>query len=145
MTRTEILKRRLAEIDNRLAEIDEALRPRNQVKLGPMVFRQGRPSSLTSYRDSEFRQERNDLLAWKRRIERELEPTPAGDVAKAKRTTERDARIIDAAEAAQRESIEQFVEQLEREGDHRQARIWRGELLTLRERLEKQHGVIADA
>ena len=45
-------------------------------------------------------------------------------------------RIIDIREREARENILRTIEQLERSGDHAQARIWKRELETLRHRLE---------
>lgn len=48
---------------------------------------------------------------------------------------------LDNLEAERREVIEINIKRFEREGDHRQARIWRSELLMIRETLAREYGI----
>ena len=47
----------------------------------------------------------------------------------------RQTEILNFVEAEHRQNIERQIQIAEREGDHRQARIWRRELIGLRQRI----------
>src|SRR4051794_6913526 len=119
MSEKEILSDRIRDIDARLAEIDVALasRPKDG-----------------SYQRQELLTERHELRTHRRVAEgafRELmAPVPPPD--------ERRERFIDAEVAARREGHLHYIQQLERVGEHRQARIWRNELLNLRAQVERE-------
>jgi hypothetical protein len=51
---------------------------------------------------------------------------------------DRRERFIAREVAVRREQHEAFIAKLEREGDYRQARIWRLEILNLREQVERE-------
>jgi hypothetical protein len=141
------LEARLKEIDTRRAAI-EAEQQRLDAK---------------SYRFQELAHEYRALLSLRFATERELNPPdPAtneahrlGLKAQAERMRERHQstntrpeviaerqvkrrKIIDALEAEERSAIEVTAQKFERQGDYRQARIWRESAWQVRHRLERQ-------
>jgi hypothetical protein len=118
MSDQNLLNDRIRDIDARLAEIEIALA--------------GRPEG--SYQRQELLTEQRELKTHRRMAERALgelaAPPPKPDA--------RRQRFIDAEVATRREGHLHYIEQLERVGDHRQARIWRGELLNLRAQVERE-------
>jgi hypothetical protein len=119
MSEKEILNGRIRDIDARLAEIDVALasRPKDG-----------------SYQRQELLTEQRELKTHRRVAERALSalsaPPPTPDA--------RRQRFIDAEVATRRQGHVHYIQQLERVGDHRQARIWRNELLNLRAQVERE-------
>ena len=119
MSEKEILTDSLRDIEARLAELEIALAncPRDG-----------------SYERQELESEKNDLVTQRRVSERALgdltAPPPQPDP--------RRKKFIDAEVAVRREQTLAFIGNLERAGDHRQARIWRGELLNLRAQIERE-------
>lgn len=119
MSEKEILSDRVRDIDARLKEIAVALANRPQDG---------------SYQSQELLTEQRELKTHRRVAERafgELTAPPP-------KLDERRERFIDAEVATRREGHLHYIEQLERIGDHRQARIWRGELLNLRAQVERE-------
>ncbi len=114
-----ILRERLTDIDKRLAELS-AFKPRE------------RGNNPPTFAEQEAVAERSELACLRVDTERriyQLESTPT------KPTPEREA-FIAAEMENRRRLITANVERLEREGDYRQARVWRGELLKIREQIE---------
>ena len=126
MSETEILTDRLRDIAERLVALEIALAncPRDG-----------------SYERQELESEKNSLLTSRRVSERALQdllvPAPAPDQDPRRNQRSRKA-FIDAEIATRKEGTLAFIEQLERSGDHRQARLWRGELIGLREQVERE-------
>ena len=119
MSEKEILTDRIADIDARLAEltIELANRPQDH-----------------SYQRQELQSEKNSLTTARRVSERAL-----GDLtAPPPKPNERREKFIAAEVQTRREQTLAFIQNLERAGDHRQARIWRQELLTLRQQVERE-------
>ena len=89
----------------------------------------------SEYHESELRQELAEMRAHERAADRGLielsAPPRPGDV-------RRREAVIEQRMRERGEHISRFVEQLEAEGDHRQARIWRGQLVGLRETIERE-------
>jgi hypothetical protein len=119
MTEKNILNERLREISERQAEIEVALA--------------NRPQDSTYVRQ-ELLSERNTLRALRRVTERKLRDLVATPV----KPDERRERFIQAEIANRREGHLRFIERLEHAGEHRQARIWRNELLNLRAQVERE-------
>jgi hypothetical protein len=119
MSEKDVLNDRLRDIDARLAELEIALA--NNPKDG-------------SYQRQELLTEKGELRIARRVTERRLDdlnaPPPPPDA--------RRKRFIDGEVATRREGTLAFIEQLEQAGDHRQARIWRRELLNLRAQVERE-------
>src|ERR1041385_1530221 len=122
MREMQILEARLREIDKRRAEIDAFL---DHARGGE------------SYRQQELETERRELMTLRcvtaDKIKMLQAPVPAPD--------ERREKFIEREVAARRQSTEAFIEQLEREGDHRQARLWRNEMFKIREQVEREFSV----
>jgi hypothetical protein len=116
---TEILERKLREIDRRRAEIEIELPRHND----------------GSYARQELVSEAKELAALRVVVDRRLralsQPAPAPDP--------RRQAIVAQEIGARRESIEHFIKRLEAEGDHRQARLWRRQLLDLPEQVESEY------
>jgi hypothetical protein len=119
MMNEQALQDRLNQINERLAEL--------------LVELANRPQDH-SYERQELLTEKNELLTQRRLTERALRdlntPTPQPDP--------RREKFIAAEVANRREHTLAFIEKLERSGDHRQARLWRGELIGLREQVERE-------
>lgn len=119
MSEQDLLNDRIRDIDVRFREVRAALAklPKNG-----------------SYQSQELLTEQNELRIARRVAEQRLNdlraPPPKPD--------ERRKRFIDAEVATRRQGHLAFIEQLERTGDHRQARIWRNELLDLRAQVERE-------
>ena len=126
MSDKEIYQDRLRDIATRLADLEIQLN--NCPKDG-------------SYERQELESEKRDLLTHRRVAERALgdllstAPQPNEDQRRNQRSRK---AFIDAEIATRKEGTLAFIEQLERSGDHRQARLWRGELLNLRAQVEKE-------
>ena len=120
MNDKEIYQDRLRDIATRLADLEIQLN--NCPKDG-------------SYERQELESEKNDLLTHRRVTERALTDLAAPPA----KPNERREKFITAETATRRESTVAFVEKLERQGDFRQARLWRAELLNLREQVEKEY------
>ena len=120
MSEKEILTDRLREINERLAKL--------------MVELANQPTD-GSYQRQELLTEKNELVAQRRVAQRKLgdlaAPPPAPD--------ERRKKFIDAEVAVRREGTLAWIEKLERAGDFRNARLWRSELLNLREQVEREY------
>jgi hypothetical protein len=109
------------------------------------------PPHSQQYSDSlrlELEHERNDLLSTRDITLNKLSRI-RDDMSKRfrifrRRTVDPETRAasatLDSLEAERKENILNFVKRLEQAGDHRQARIWRSELLTARESLARQYG-----
>ena len=126
MSDKDILTDRLRDIEARLAELEIALA--NCPVDG-------------SYERQELQSEKNDLVTQRRIAERALSalaatqrsPTPT-EIRKERRRN----KFVDAEIATRREGLVAWIESLERSGDWRQARLWRAELLNLREQVVKE-------
>jgi hypothetical protein len=121
MDEMEILEHRLRDIDQRRAEID--------------VILEREPGD--TYKHQELATERNTLMSLRRvtdnkiRSVNALAPTP-----------DRSRRIFIEQEIAIRQRRYQGdIAQCEAVGDHYQARLWRGELLKLREQVAREFGL----
>ena len=119
MSEKKILLDRLHDIEARLSEV--------MIELANLP-RDG------SYEHQEKQTERNELLTSKRVTERALRDL-AAPPAKPNKARE---KFIANEVATRRQDTLAFIEKLERAGDHRQARLWRGELIGLREQIEKE-------
>ena len=119
MSEKQILQDRLRDIEARLAEVRIELANRPQDN---------------SYEHQEKQTELNGLLTAKRITERVLRDL-AAPPAKPNKARE---KFIAAEVANRREDTLAWIEKLERAGDHRQARLWRGELLNLRQTVERE-------
>ena len=94
-----------------------------------------------SYQRQEALSEQRDLQVQRRVAQNQLRdlaatqrsPTPT-DI----RNERRRKKFVDGEVAVRREGHLKFIETLERSGDHRNARLWRGELLRLRETVERE-------
>ena len=119
MSEQEILTDRLRDIDKRLAQIEVELasRPRDG-----------------SYQRQELLTEQRELTTLRRVTDRALHVA----VAPPPKPDEGRERLIEAEVATRREGHEHFIAQLERAGDHYQARLWRRELLGLRAQVERE-------
>ncbi|HJQ59527.1 MAG TPA: hypothetical protein VJ890_21650 [Vineibacter sp.] len=113
---------RIKAIDSRVAAIDAAL---------VHLQRDG-------YRFSELASERTELLSLKAVAANRLNSLTAPPDPKAIEISRRREAIIAAWYEEQADNIMRHVAKLEAEGDHRQARVWRAELLNLRERIAQQ-------
>lgn len=105
-------------------------------------------AGATSYRAQELRSELSDLRSRKISTEIALEKLTGGrnklspeERRKVQECAAAHARFLDAEEAQRRKQCLEFIGKLEREGDHRQARIWRDSLLDLREQIEREFPV----
>ena len=114
------LQDRLNEINERLAEL--------------MVELANRPTD-GSYQRQELLTELNELKTLRRVTERAVRDLVAAPPPK---PDERRQKFIDSEVANRREDTLAWIAKLERAGDHRQARLWRGELIGLREQVEKE-------
>lgn len=110
------LERRLRLIVTRLAEI---------AKLRPSL-------AADSYRRQEIGSEANALAAERAHAERQLQALSAQPNAD---SDQRREAYIDAVEREQRVTITRFIAKLESEGDHRNAKLWRLQLIGLREQI----------
>lgn len=125
----EVEKHRLVQIEKRLAELDD--------RLGSVAGTEGKDFS---YRDRELMAERRELQDLRRTTEGRInghsaELTPTQQEAEAQRQARLDAWVQE-----QTANTLAFAEKLESEGDYRQARIHRMDLLRIRERLDaKMH------
>jgi hypothetical protein len=118
----QILGDRLHQIDERLAQI--------KIELA------NRPVD-GSYQRQELLSERSELTILGRVTERKLRdltrPITAPDA--------RRERFVAAEVAHRREHTIDFINKLEKAGEHRQARIWRRELLNIRAQVEREFPV----
>jgi hypothetical protein len=117
----DILRRRLAGIDGHLKAVSDRLKV----------------SKAGSYQHQEREAERRDLMTWRRIAENELAALEAPLDREQIERGERRLKILNAMEAEQRELARHSIELLEQQGDYRQARIERMELLKLREHLAR--------
>ena len=113
------LQDRLHDINARLAELTIELA--------------NRPTD-GSYQRQELLSEQNELKTLRRVSERALGDLTAPPLQPNKARE----KFIAAEVQTRRQDTLNFIEKLERAGDHRQARLWRGELLNLREQVEKE-------
>jgi hypothetical protein len=116
---SQVLNDRLRDADKRLAKIEIALL--------------NRPAD-GSYQRQELLSEQSELIALRRATALKLRdlsaPAPPPD--------ERKQRFVEAETRARRQGLEQYIQQLEAAGDHREARLWRRELLNVREQVERE-------
>jgi small-conductance mechanosensitive channel len=116
------LEHRIADIDKRRAEIEVV-----EKTLGPR-----------SYRAQELEAERVDLMRLRSTTTEELRALNATD----KPLDPQRAKLLDELVVERKESVENFIKKLEREGDWRQVRIWKMELLDIRRQVAKEYGLV---
>lgn len=122
MTDTATLASKLKAIDVRRAELEQLLQ---REKPG-------------SYRHQELQSEAAELFALRRAITYKIAEADAPGPPRAERLARE--RRIEAEVSQRRAGLLEWVEVLERQGDYRQARIWRREMLNLREQVEREFG-----
>ena len=122
MTEIEILRRRINQIDTRLAEIATRLKH----------------VAANGFEGQEMRTECHELHGLKRMTERRIqELTQPPDPAQVERERRRQA-TIDVWEREQAESIRHQIARFEKAGEFRQARIHRMTLFKLRDQIAAQ-------
>lgn len=126
-----VLASKLKAIDKRRAEIEALLAMK-------------RESDIEPYHSQELRAELTELNNMRREIDRVLHPTPEPPIrpeqqAALERKRQRDIAILRSAIRERREHLEWSAEREAAAGNHRQARIWRLELMTVEEDVCKEH------
>jgi hypothetical protein len=122
------LRLRIEEIETHLADANRRLRPLERVN---------------TYQAQELRGERvdlqRDLRAAQNRLADLTDVRPFS--AEEKRRIRGREAAIERDIAARREQRLWFIEKLESQGEYRQARVWRDQLLELRAEVEKEFGI----
>lgn len=133
-------------LERRLAEIDK-LRAENEARLAATP-----PHTATcrNYERQELESEASELLGERSRTARQIERAKTEHTKHfryalpRKKTVDpellRQKEVLDYSENEQRAVILREVNSLERQGDFRQARIWRAQLIGLRERIARELG-----
>lgn len=135
----------LAHLERRLLTLDRAIEE-NTLRLAACAP-PGR--HFSDYKRQEVLHEQRDLRQQREQLQHKLKDGRAGLqrmwrlFQRRKPDAEALARktSLDNLEAERREIIEINIRRFEREGDFRQARIWRTELLTIRERISYEYKI----
>jgi hypothetical protein len=132
------LDRRRSQIELELAPLDERSYKRQELAHELRHLDGERAETVRLMTPARFEaqdQHRRELAAQAKKMRERHEPTNTHPEVVAARKVKR-KEIINRLEIEERKSIEATAERFEREGDHRNARLWRESIWSIRERLE---------
>ena len=120
-----ILERRLLDVDERVAQLQVII-----------------PAGPDGDQKRELEQELRDLLRMRLDLQQRLRPAPAPTAVERERlenARKRHQQLVDQAVRERQQQLEWFIEKMMREGDYTAARLYRQQMLLVREQVEREY------
>lgn len=120
-----ILERRLLDVDERVAQLQVII-----------------PAGPDGDHKRELEQELREMLRMRLDLQQRLRPAPAPTAVERERlenARKRRQQLVDQAVRERQQQLEWFIEKMMREGDYTAARLYRQQMLLVREQVEREY------